>query len=201
MSNPITSPGKKNTLIPLILIVAGLLLAFTKPLMSVLSPVKLDVQIIHAPVIMPSAYKVYANGEALEGKYSLFKMLVTNKSNKSAENVEVSFEIPNLIQTNTFQKISRILPGQTVVVNCYPSLPEKIVEKTTSSRENVNITIKGSNIKSIENSFAIQCKGRNEFMYSFIPADEMRTAAEAFDNKELLSCLITPEDPIIKYLT
>ena len=38
-------------------------------------------------------------------------------------------------------------------------------------------------------------------MYSFIPADEIRTAAESFDNKELLSCLVTPEDPIIKYLT
>jgi hypothetical protein len=201
MSISSTGSGKKSNLLPIILIVAGLLLAFTKPIYSIISPAKLDIQIIQAPIIMPSIYKVYANGEALQGKYSLFKMMITNNSSHPAENVEVSYEISNYVQPITFQKITKILPGQTVVVNCYPNLPDKIVEKTTSSKENVNITVKGSNIKTIENSFAVQCKGRNEFMYSFLAADEIRTAADAFDNKELLSCLVTPEDPIIKYLT
>ncbi len=201
MSISSTGSGKRSNLLPIILIVAGLLLAFTKPIYSIISPAKLDIQIIQAPVIMPSIYKVYANGEALQGKYSLFKMMITNNSSHPAENVEVSYEISNYVQPITFQKIPKILPGQTVVVNCYPNLPDKIVEKTTSSKENVNITVKGSNIKTIENNFAVQCKGRNEFMYSFLAADEIRTAADAFDNKELLSCLITPEDPIIKYLT
>ncbi len=195
------SGGKKSIILPVILLVAGILLAFTKPILALISPVTLDLEIVRPPVIMPSIYKVYANDEALKGKYSLFKMVVTNKSGHAAENVEVSYEIPNHVESTVFQKIPKILAGQTIVVNCYPNLPEKIVEKTTSSKETVNITVKGSNIKAIENSFSIQFKGRNEFMYSFIPNDEIRTAEEAFDNKELLSCLITPEDPIIKYLT
>jgi hypothetical protein len=195
------SNQSKSKLLPLILIAGGLLLAFSKPLKALISPAKLDVEIIQAPIIMPSIYKVYANEDALEGKYSLFKMVITNNSDRTAENVEVSYQIPNYIENAVCKKIPKIIPGQTVVVNCYPNLPDKIVEKTTSSKETVNITIKGSNIKTIENSFAIQCKGRNEFMYSFMSADEIRTAADAFDNKELLSCLVTPEDPVIKYLT
>ena len=201
MSIMSTNPGKKSNLIPIVLIAAGLLLSFTKPILSLISPVKLDVQIHAAPVIMPSIYKVYANSDALEGKYSLFKMIVTNNSSKAAENVEVFYQIPGYIENMSCQKIPKILSGQTIVVNCYPSFPDKIAEKMTPSKENVNITIKGSNIKTIEESFSIPCKGRNEFMYSFIPADEIRTAAESFDNKELLSCLITPDDPIMIYFT
>ncbi|MEO7047930.1 MAG: hypothetical protein ABI091_21710 [Ferruginibacter sp.] len=193
--------ANKSNRLPLLLIAAGLLLAFTKPVYSLISPVNLDVNIMQAPVVMPSIYKVYANEDALGGKYSLFKMTLTNNSNHAAENVEVAYEVTNYIQNMVCQKIPKILPGQTVVVNCYPNFPDKIVEKTTSSKETVNITIKGSNLKTIENSFPIQIKGRNEFVYTYIPVDEIRTAAESFDNKELLSCFVTPEDPIIKYLT
>ncbi len=191
----------RNKFLPFILVGAGLLVSFAKPIVSKFTPAKLDVQIIPAPAIMPSIYKVYANDEALNGKYSLFKMVMTNNTNNTATNVEVSYEVPNYIETKVIQKIPKIVPGQTVVINCFPSFSEKIVEKTTSSKETVNITVKGSNISTFEESFSISCKGRNEFMYSFIPADEIRTAEENFDNMALLSCLVTPEDPIIKYLT
>lgn len=192
--------SKKN-LVPWLLILAGVLVAFSKPIMGKINPAKLEVNIKPAPVIMPSAYKVYANEEALEGKYSLFKMSLTNNSSYPAENVVVSFDIPGIIENKVVEKIPKILPGQTVVVNCYPSFPQNIVERTTSSKEEANVKVSGQNIKTIENSFGFSLKGRNEFVYSFIPSDEMRTAADAFDNMPLLACLITPEDPIIKYFT
>lgn len=75
------------------------------------------------------------------------------------------------------------------------------MEKTTSSKEQVNIKVTGSNIEETEENFAIDIKGRNEFMYTNIPAEEIRTAGEMFDNMDLLSCYVTPEDPIIKYYT
>ena len=192
---------KKKNVLPLVLVAAGLLMAFHRPISAVVSPAKLDLQIQHAPIIMPSVYKVYANDNALEGKYSLFKMLVTNNSNNTARNVEVSFEIPNYIEWNQVEKYPVILPGQSVVVNCYPSFDQKIVEKTTSSKEKVNIKVTGANIEETEQSFPIDIKGRNEFMYTFIPSDEIRTPGEYFDNASLLTCLVTPEDPIIKYYT
>jgi len=191
----------KKNLLPLLLIVAGLGLAFHKPISSMVSPAGLDMQIQHQPIVMPAVYKVYANDNALEGKYSLFKMLLTNNTSNTARNVEVSYQVPNFIEWKQVAKFPMILPGQSVVVNCFPSFNEKIVEKTTSSKEQVNIKITGSNIDEEEKSFAIDIKGRNEFMYTNIPAEEIRTAGEMFDNMDLLSCYVTPEDPIIKYYT
>lgn len=191
----------KKVLIPVLLIVVGLLMSFHKPIMGLVSPATLDLKIQHQPIIMPAVYKVYANENALEGKYSLFKMLVTNNSSNIARNVEVSYQIPNYIDWKTVTKIRTILPGQSVVVNCYPSFADKIVEKTTTSREQVNIKVTGNNISETEENFAIDIKGRNEFMYTCIPSAELRTFAEFFDNMALLSCYVTPEDPIIKYYT
>ena len=192
---------KKSSILPAILVVAGLLMAFHRPIMGLVSPANLDVKITHAPLIMPSVYKVYANEDALEGKYSLFKMLVTNNSSNAAQNVTVSYQLPGYIEWTEVEKFPLLLPGQSVVVNCYPSFDQKIVEKTTASKEKVNIKITGSNIEQKDESFGIEIKGRNEFMYTFIPSDEIRTPGEYFDNVHLLTCLVTPEDPIIKYFT
>ena len=193
--------NRKKNLLPLLLLVAGLLMSFHRPIFSLLSPAKLDLQIQHQPVIMPAVYKVYANENALSGKYSLFKMLITNNSNNTAQNVEVSFQIPNFIEWKSIAKFPVILSGQSVVVNCYPSFPDRIVDKTTSSKETVNIKVTGGNISEIDQDFGIDMKGRNDFLYSCLPADEIRTGADAFDNMGLLTCYVTPEDPIIKYYT
>lgn len=201
MSASISPAGKNKYLLPVILVVAGILLLSFRPLYSLLSPATLDLQIQHPPVVMPAVYKVYSNENAMDGKYSLFKMLVTNNSGNTARNVEIAYEVPNYVDKKTIMKIPVILPGQSVVVNCYPQFADKIVEKTTSSRENVNIFVTGNNIESSEQHFAIDFKGRNEFMYSCIPSDEIRTSAEYFDNMPLLTCFVTPEDPIIKYYT
>ena len=187
--------------LPLILVVGGLLMAFNKPILGLVAPASLDIQISKPPVIMPAIYKVYANSDALEGKYSLFKMVVKNTSNVDAKNVEVLYSVSNYIEQTLAEKIPLIQPGQTVVVNCYPSFPEKIVEKMTESKETVKIVIKGGNIKTKEESFTIPVKSRNDFMYNFLPKDEIRTSLEYYDNMPLISCLVTPNDPIIKYLT
>ncbi len=186
--------------LPLILVVGGLLMAFNKPIMGLVSPASLDIQISKPPVIMPSIYKVYANSDALNGKYSLFKVVIKNTSIVAAKNVEVNYSVTNYIDNALAEKIPLIQPGQTVVVNCYPNFPEKIAEKTTESKETVKIIIKGNNIKTREESFALPMKGRNDFMYTFMPSDEIRTGADYYDNMALISCLVTPKDPVIVYL-
>src|SRR5688572_3593204 len=135
MSAQFPTNRNKKFLLPLILVVAGLVLVSYKPLLSLLSPAKLELKIQQAPLIMPAVYKVYGNDNAMEGKYNLFKMLVTNTSSNTARNVEVAYEIPGYIEKKVLTKIPVLLPGQSSVVNCYPSFGDKIVEKTTSSRE------------------------------------------------------------------
>ncbi len=188
-------------ILPFILVIGGLSMAFIKPLLGLFTPAVLEIRISNPPVIMSSIYKVYANEAAFEGKYSLFKMLIKNSSDVSAKNIEISYNVSNYIDWVIIEKIPLILPGQTVVVNCYPKFPDKIIEKTTDSKETVKLAVKGTNVKTIENSFSISVKGRNDFMYNFLPADEIRTAEDYYDNVPLLSCLVTPNDPLIKYLT
>lgn len=201
MSFQIPIAGRQKKIVALVLVGIGIILLAFRPVYSLISPARLDVQIQRAPLIMPAVYKVYGDDNAMDGKYSLFKMLITNNSGNTARNVEVSYEIPKYVEKKTIQKFPIILPGQSVVVNCYPTFPDNIVEKTTSSKEKVNLWITGKNIENSEQEFVIDIKGRNEFIYSCIPADEIRTSAEYFDNMPLLTCFVTPEDPVIKYYT
>ncbi len=188
-------------ILPVVLVVAGLLMAFNRPIMGLVSPADLEIKITKPPVIMPSIYKVYQNEEALNGKYSLFQMSIKNTSDIAARNVEVSYNVSNYIDWTVAEKIPLIQPGQTIIVNCYPRFPDKIADKMTGSKETIQTTVKGSNIKTQENNFTIPVKGRNDFMYTFIEGNQIRTSAEYFDNNPLLSCMVTPEDPIIKYFT
>lgn len=187
--------------LPFILLFAGLAMVFFKPIFNLVAPAVLDIKISTPPVIMSSIYKVYANEEAFDGKYSLFKMVIKNTSDVDAKNVEVQYKVSNFIDWTIAEKIPLMLAGQTMVVNCYPKFPDKIAEKTTDSKETVMLVVKADNIKKIENSFTIAVKSRNAFMYNFLPAEEIRTAAEYYDNVPLLACLVTPNDPVIKYFT
>jgi hypothetical protein len=47
--------------LPIILVAGGLLMAFNKPIMGLISPATLDIKISNPPIVMPSIYKVYAN--------------------------------------------------------------------------------------------------------------------------------------------
>lgn len=188
-------------ILPIILFFGGLAMVFFKPVFNLVAPAVLDIKISTPPVIMSSIYKVYANEEAFDGKYSLFKMVIKNNSNADAKNVEVQYKVSNYIDWTIAEKIPMMLAGQTVVVNCYPKFPDKIAENTTDSKETVKLLVKADNIKTIENSFTIPIKNRNDFMYNFLPAGEIRTAADYYDNMPLLACLVTPNDPVIKYFT
>jgi len=188
-------------ILPLLLVAAGLLMISGRFLSGLFSQAELEAKIEPNSVIMPAAYKVYGNEDALEGKYSLFKMLLTNNGKSVARNVNISFEIPGYITETDLKKVPVILPGQSILVNCFPKFKEDIIEKRTSSRETVNINITGLNIKNQFESFPIEIKGRNEFVYTQISADEILSPAEMIDNAELISCFVTPEDPIIKYFT
>lgn len=160
----------------------------------------LDVKIINTPLVMPAAYKVYGNPEAASGRYYLFKMLLTNNGSRPIKNVIASYEIPKFIEQTELDKISVINPGQSVVITCYPQFKDDIVTKTTASKERAKITIASAGGDK-EEEFAFEIKGRNEFVYTCINADEIRSYKDMFDNDPLTACFITPEDPIIKYYT
>ena len=189
----------KKILWPVVALVAGLVLVILHFFGGNMED-SLKIEIQNAKVIMPAAYKVYANPDVLNGKYYLFKMLVTNEGNRPIDDVVVTFRIPKFIEWTEIGKIKRLNPGQSAVVSCYPSFNDNIVEKTTSSKEKAEIKITNKSFEKKE-EFGFEMKGRNDFVYSSVPSSEIQSYQDMFDNNDLIPCFITPEDPIIKYYT
>lgn len=190
----------KKLLLPLCLIVLGLFALggyffnFGKD--------NLDVKVSSASYMMPSVYKVYANPQALgNGEYYFFKMLLTNNGTTTMNDVKISYRIPNFIDWTDLQEVPNVYPGQHVVVRCYPHFKDDIIAKMTQSQESGEIKIEYNGGKVKKENFGFNMMGRNQFVYTDIPPEEVTSYTDLMHNTQLLPCLVTPEDPIVKYYT
>ncbi len=163
----------------------------------------IEVKIENTPVVMPAAYKVYGNKQALAGKYYLFKMLLTNHDARTIQNLKVEYRIPGYIQWTELARIAYLYPGQSSVVVCYPKFNDNIVEKTTASQEktDIRVTYAEGQPHEVDESFGFTMEGRNDMVYTSIPSSEVDSYADLFDNVDLLPSFVTPDDPIVKYFT
>ncbi len=161
----------------------------------------LTVKISNASYMMPSVYKVYSNPKALNGEYYFFKMLMTNNGTSAMHDVKVSYDIPGYIDWTELQTIPVIYPGQHVVIRCYPHFKDDVVKKMTQSEETGDVKIEYNGGKVKKENFGFNMMGRNQFVYTDIPADEVTSYPDLMHNTQLLPCLVTPEDPIVKYYT
>ena len=189
---------KKNLPAIICLTIGVLLLAFH---FLPLGKGSLSLSIKKADYIMPSAYKVYANPETLNGEYYLFKMLIKNDGKTPVQDVTVSYRIPHYIDWTDLEKFPKIYPGQNVVTRCYPQFKDDIVNKMTQSQEKVEIKITFNGDQSITEEYGFKILGRNQFAYTDLPVEEIVSYPDQFRNSLLLGCLVTPQDPIIKYYT
>lgn len=164
----------------------------------------IDIVIEKSAFIMPAAHRVYANPDALDGKYHLFKAKITNNSSKTLEDVTVKYRIPDYIDWTELTVSGEMFPGQTLVVPCYPKFDTDITEKTTESVENAEIEISWDDIEEddiIEEEFSFKLTNRNEYVYTGIKSEEISSWADMYDNDALIACFVTPNDPIVKYYT
>ncbi|WP_422107563.1 hypothetical protein [Winogradskyella sp.] len=195
----------KKLAIPLALSVIGIALtAFSFISSSKGSAEDVDIVIEKAEFIMPAAHHVYANPDALDGKYYLFKAKITNNSSKTLEDVTVKYRIPNYIDWTELTVSGEMFPGQTLAVPCYPKFDSDITEKTTESIEKVDIEITWDGIEDddiIEEDFDFRITNRNEFVYTGVKKEEILTYSDIYDNNPLVACFVTTNDPIVKYYT
>src|SRR5690554_3135437 len=195
----------KSKLTPIILASIGALLIIGSFFINDLfKSGDLDVTIEKADFIMPAAHRVYANPQALNGKYYLFKAKITNNTNRTLEDVTVKYQIPGYIDWTELTVSGEMFPGQTLVVPCYPKFEDKITEKTTESVEKAQIHISwdgATKDDTVEEEFSFKLTNRNEYVYTGIKRDEISTWSDMFDNDALIACFVTPNDPIVKYYT
>src|SRR5690606_3867313 len=193
----------KSKLIPLLISGVGLLLLASSFIFKSSSG-EIDVEIIKTTNIMPAAHNVYANKDAQDGKYYLFKAKVTNKTDNVLEDVVVRYRIPGYIDWTELDVIGEMYSGQTAAILCYPKFDDKITQKTTESRENVEIEVTWKGLDeddTIEESFSFRMTNRNEFMFTNLPNEEISEWSDIYDNDVLLACFVTPNDPIVQYYT
>jgi hypothetical protein len=194
----------RKYLIPIILGAIGAVMILLHFVLHSAGTSSLDVKIQPTSYIMPAAYKVYSNEEALNGRFYLCKLLITNGSNSMMDHVDVSYEIPGYIQSTSVEKFKYLTPGQSVVVTIYPKFDPSVAEKSSTSKEKANIKIAYQvNNKSdeFEKSFGFEMRGRNDLVYSSLSSEEILSYPDMFENLSLVPCFVTPEDPVIKYYT
>lgn len=194
----------KKYWLSLVFFIIGIILLLLHFLMPAGGSGDLDVDIQPTSFIMPAAYKVYSNEEAMDGRFYLCKLLLTNEGGGELRNLRVSYQIPGYVEWTDMDRIKYLVPGQSAVLTVYPHFNPSIVDKTSTSKEKGNIRIqyetkKGSD--EFEKSFAFEMRGRNDLVYSSMPSQEIVSYPDMFENLALVSCFITPEDPIIKYYT
>ncbi|MEM5564062.1 hypothetical protein WNY78_03050 [Psychroserpens sp. AS72] len=193
-----------SKIIPLAITVIGALCFGGSFFLSNSSSGDLDVEIDKTAFIMPAVHRVYANEDALNGKYYLFKAKITNNSDATLEDVTVKYRIPDYIDWTELTVSGEMFPGQTIVIPCYPKFKDEITQKTTESIEKTEIEITWDGADEddiIEEEFSFKLTNRNEYVYTGIKKEEISTGADLFDNDDLLACFVTPNDPIVKYYT
>ena len=195
----------KKLAIPLALCAIGLVLtAFSFMGSNKGNTDDIDISIEKSSFIMPAAHRVYANPDALDGKYYLFKAKITNNSSETLEDVTVKYRIPNYIDWTELTVSGEMFPGQTLVVPCYPKFKNEITDKTTESVEKAEIEISWDGAEDddiIEEDFSFKLTNRNEYVYTGIKSEEISSWADMYDNDALIACFVTPNDPVVKYYT
>ncbi|MGB3607455.1 hypothetical protein [Psychroserpens sp.] len=190
--------------IPLVIFIIGALCFGGSFFISNSTHGELDVEIDKTAFIMPAAHRVYANADALNGKYYLFKAKITNNTNSTLEDVTVKYRVPDYIDWTELTVSGEMFPGQTLVIPCYPKFKDNITQKTTESMEKAQIEITWDGADEddiIEEEFSFKLTNRNEYVYTGIKKEEISTWADMFDNDDLLACFVTPNDPVVKYYT
>jgi hypothetical protein len=190
----------KKFLLPVILFIAGIGFIIYP---FFVSSGDIDLKIQPANVIMPAAYKVYANPSVMGGRYNLFKAIVKNSGSAEIKNLKVQFRVPGLINDWTdVPAATNLLPGQTAVATCFPVFPQSITDRNTSSKEKTDIKITyGSKANPTERdeSFSFDVTSVNDIVFTNMADADKAFTSDYGENRVLYACMVSSEDPIIKH--
>jgi len=190
----------KKYLLPGILLLAGIAFVLFPYLFSSGS---IDLKIQPASVIMPAAYKVYANPDVAGGRYNLFKAIIKNTGSSEIHNLKVQYRVPKYVDDWTdVPSQSDLLPGQETVVTCFPVFNQSITEKNTSSKEKAEIRFYyggKSNPTEKDESFVFDMTSVNDIVFTDMSDKDKAYNSDYATNIALYACMVASQDPIIKY--
>jgi hypothetical protein len=161
----------------------------------------LSYKVFHQRTIMSCAYKAYGNPDSEGGRYWFARTVLQNTANGSVKNVKVSYQIPGFLTWTTPDEAAEILPNQTVVFVYYPKFPSKVSELRTRTPAVLETKVEyddSSGHQSHTEKREFEFFGITEFSYTSMPASELVSYWDRWDNDPLLASYITDEDQAVK---
>jgi hypothetical protein len=152
--------------------------------------------------VMTFAYKAYGNPAAGEGRYFLSKTVFSNAGAGPVRNLQVSYQIPETIPWTTPDRHPEILPGQTAVSLFYPEFPARVAALTSPTNATLEIRLTWEDGRGrareeiVKRGFLL--RGVNEFEVTSLPAAELVSWNDYYENDDLAAAFVTSDDPVVK---
>lgn len=153
------------------------------------------------PSVMTVAYKAYGNPQAANGKYWLSKIVLENTGKGPLRDVKVSYQIPDYIQWTSPDQVPELMPGQSAVFVWYPKFPASVTKLRSKTPASLEVKFEyndGSQNQSRIEKREFALRGVTEFEFTSLPASEIVSYYDLYDNQELAAAYVTDEDPAVK---
>jgi len=164
-------------------------------------PGVMEYKLVVKPSVITVAYKAYGNPAAANGKYWLSKLLFENTGASPLTHVKVSYHLGELLAWTTPDEIPELLPHQVTALALYPKLSSRITQTRSTTPETLEVKIEwtaGDKHEEKTEKRDIQIRGATEIEYTSLPASDVISWYDHFDNSELCACYVTDEDEVVK---
>lgn len=162
---------------------------------------ELTTMLYNKPSVMTVAYKAYGNPAAASGKYWLSKVVLENTGKGPLRDVKVSYQVPDYISWTSPDQVAELLPGQSAVFVWYPKFPASVTKLRSKTPASLEVKFEFNDGKQVQSriekrEFAL--RGVTEFEFTSLPASEIVSYYDYYDNQELCAAYVTDEDPAVK---
>jgi hypothetical protein len=175
----------------------GFILTLTSSGSGKSSKPKLQVDLHTINELITSAYKVY--GDDQQGDW-VAKTLITNDGSEPINDFRISYRIDGYSDWSSTEVYPIIIPGETVRDYCYPNLDDaKMKELTTKTPAELTVKYEYDGLDSpIEDTKKIYLLGKNDFVFTSLPEEDIITFTDQFDNYPLIAAFVTPNEETVK---
>ena len=183
-------------------LVSAVLLAFSIPPSTSAADQtpKLQVDLYVRSEFVTAAYKVYGGGSSSKW---VAKTIIKNVGKVPVENFHITYGIEGYCAESSSEDYPVILPGETVRDYCWPNFdPDKMAQINTKTPAELKVTYTYDGLdRPREDTQKIAFLGRNDFVWSSLPDEEVINWDDNYDNAPMLSSFVTAREPSVEQLS